>query len=75
MCFKERDLLAGTMFEHETISTVIEQQCNRLVVIFSPSFLKSQANQFLVSYAQAVALGKLICTTKMQKVGDEEISE
>ena len=58
MCIKDRDLLAGSMFEHETISRIIEERCNRLLAVFSPIFLKSQANQFLVSYAQALALGK-----------------
>jgi len=46
------------MFEHEIISRIIEERCNRLLAIFSPNFLKSPANQFLVSYAQALALGK-----------------
>jgi len=56
MCFKERDLMPGVMFEHEVIGRVIEERCNRLLIIFSPSFLESQANQFLVSYTQALAL-------------------
>lgn len=56
LCSKDRDLLPGLRFEHEIIGKMIELRCNRLLVIFSPSFLESPANQFLVSYAQAVAL-------------------
>ncbi|CAG7726742.1 unnamed protein product, partial [Allacma fusca] len=56
ICVKDRDLLGGSMFEHEIIGRIIEERCNRLLAIFSPHFLKSQANQFLVSYAQALAL-------------------
>lgn len=54
---KDRDLLPGVMFEHEVIGRLIEERCNRFLVILSPNFLKSSANQFLVSYAQASALG------------------
>ncbi|ODM99636.1 Myeloid differentiation primary response protein MyD88 [Orchesella cincta] len=56
LCSKDRDLLPGLKFEHEVIGKMIEERCNRLLVILSPSFLESNANQFLVSYAQAVAL-------------------
>lgn len=57
LCLKDRDLLPGVMFEHEVIGRLIEERCNRFLVIFSPNFLRSAANQFLVSYAQASALG------------------
>ena len=58
LCVKERDLLPGVMFEHEAVGRLIEQRCNRLLVIFSPSFLESEGNQFLVSFTQALALGE-----------------
>ncbi len=57
LCVKDRDLLPGIMFENEAIGKLIEDRCNRFLVIFSPNFLKSSANHFLVSYAQASALG------------------
>jgi len=56
LCVKDRDLLPGVMFEHEAIGKVIEERCNRLLVILSPSFLQSEGNKFLVSYTQALAL-------------------
>lgn len=56
MCLKDRDIMPGIMFEHEVIGKLIEERCNRLLIIFSPSFLQSPANNFLVSYTQALAL-------------------
>lgn len=56
LCLKNRDLLGGIMFEHEAIMRLISERCNRLIVIVSPAFLKSSANEFFVSFAQALAI-------------------
>lgn len=56
LCLKDRDLIGGLTFEHEAIMTVIAKRCNRLIVIASPNFLKSEANKFFVTFATALGI-------------------
>lgn len=58
LCVKERDLVAGIAFEHRAIIELISERCNRLIVIISPAYLKSQVNKFVVNYAVALGIGK-----------------
>lgn len=54
---KDRDLVGGVAFEHEAVMKLISERCNRLLIIISPSFLKSSANKFFLNYAQALSIG------------------
>ncbi|CAH1404907.1 unnamed protein product [Nezara viridula] len=56
LCTKERDLVGGVSFEHEAIMQLIRYRCKRLIVVVSPSFLNSPANQFLLTFAQALGI-------------------
>ncbi|XP_063234809.1 myeloid differentiation primary response protein MyD88 isoform X2 [Bacillus rossius redtenbacheri] len=56
LCVKHRDLVGGLAFEHKAIMDLIAERCNRLVVIISEDFLRSQANQFFVTFAQALGI-------------------
>ncbi|KOC70906.1 Myeloid differentiation primary response protein MyD88 [Habropoda laboriosa] len=58
LCLKDRDLIGGVTFEYEAVMTLISERCNRLIVIVSPNFLKSSANKFFLSYAQALGIDK-----------------
>lgn len=57
LCLKDRDLVGGVAFEHEAVMKLISERCNRLLIIISPSFLKSSANKFFLNYAQALSIG------------------
>lgn len=37
---------------------LISERCNRLIVVLSPNFIKSTANEFFLNYAQAIGIGK-----------------
>lgn len=56
LCVKDRDLLGGISFEHEAILRLISERCNRLIVIISNAFLKSNANKFFVNFGQAIGI-------------------
>lgn len=56
LCTKDRDLIGGLPFEHAAIMQLIRERCRRLIVIVSPTFLKSPANNFFITFAQAVGL-------------------
>lgn len=56
LCVKERDLIGGVSFEHEAILKLISERCNRLIVIVSPAFLESPANNFFVNFATALGI-------------------
>ncbi|XP_067010925.2 myeloid differentiation primary response protein MyD88 isoform X3 [Anabrus simplex] len=56
LCLRDRDLVGGHMFEHEAIMKLISERCDRLIVIITPNFLKSEANRFLVTFAHALAI-------------------
>ncbi|KMQ96636.1 myeloid differentiation primary response protein 88 [Lasius niger] len=58
LCLKDRDLVGGVAFEHEAVMKLISERCNRLLIIISPSFLKSSANKFFLNYAQALSIEK-----------------
>ncbi|XP_011167340.1 myeloid differentiation primary response protein MyD88 [Solenopsis invicta] len=58
LCLKDRDLVAGVEFEHEAVMKLISERCNRLLIIVSPSFLKSSANKFFLNYTQALSIEK-----------------
>ncbi|XP_012146576.1 myeloid differentiation primary response protein MyD88 isoform X2 [Megachile rotundata] len=58
LCLKDRDLIGGITFEHQAVMTLISERCNRLIVIVSPNFLKSPANDFFLSYAQGSGICK-----------------
>lgn len=56
LCLRDRDLVGGLTFEHEAIMRLIAKRCNRLIVIASPNFLKSEANKFFVTFATALGI-------------------
>ncbi|KAJ9590665.1 hypothetical protein L9F63_016293, partial [Diploptera punctata] len=56
LCLKDRDLVGGLTFEHEAIMRLIAMRCNRLIVIASPNFVKSEANKFFVTFATALGI-------------------
>nr|WCL52337.1 myeloid differentiation primary response protein MyD88 [Gryllodes sigillatus] len=58
LCVRDRDLVAGHVFEHEAIMRLIADRCNRLVVVISESFLQSEANKFFCTFAQALGIDK-----------------
>ena len=47
----ERDLVAGTV-GHEASSNIIQERCEKLIAIFSPSFFESQENKFLTDFGK-----------------------
>ena len=51
----QRDLCAGTS-EHATSAEIIKERCDKVVPIFSPSFVKSPASLFLTSFAHHVGI-------------------
>lgn len=63
LCIRDRDLIGGLQFEHDAIIKLIAERCRRLVVVVSSNFLKSKANKFFVTFAQALALGWLVTST------------
>ena len=46
----QRDLCAGTI-EHASSAKIIEERCDKVVTIFSPSFFESSTNRFNTSFA------------------------
>nr|BBG28459.1 adaptor protein Myd88 [Gryllus bimaculatus] len=56
LCVRDRDLVAGHVFEHEAIMRLISDRCNRLIVVISENFLKSEANKFFCTFAQALGI-------------------
>lgn len=58
LCTKS-DLIVQT-FEHTAIVNLIEQRCRRVIAVISKNFLNSpsNANRFLVDFAQAQQVGK-----------------
>ena len=51
----QRDLCAGTS-EHAASADLIKDRCDKVVAIFSPSFVKSSGNLFLTNFAQHVGI-------------------
>lgn len=58
LCVPERDLLGGIQM-HQAVTKLIMDRCNRLIVVVSPSFFKSHARKFFLSFGQAVGIGTL----------------
>ncbi|XP_035739489.1 myeloid differentiation primary response protein MyD88-like [Vespa mandarinia] len=58
LCIKDRDLIGGINFEHEAVMTLISERCNRMIIIISPNFFKSSANEFFLNYSQAISIDK-----------------
>ncbi|KAL0281098.1 UNVERIFIED_CONTAM: hypothetical protein PYX00_002193 [Menopon gallinae] len=56
LCVRDRDLIGGVQFEHDAITKLIAERCRRLVVVVSSNFLKSKANKFFVTFAQALGI-------------------
>ena len=50
MCIKDRDLLCGS-YQFDTVTRLISERCQRVIVILSPAFLKSPANEFFTNFA------------------------
>ena len=50
LCIKDRDLLCGS-YELDTITRLISGRCQRVIVVLSPAFLKSVANEFFTNFA------------------------
>lgn len=46
--------MAGIEFVHEAIMHIISERCYALIIIVSPDFFRSSANNFFTSYAQAL---------------------
>jgi hypothetical protein len=51
----QRDLCAGTT-EHAASADIIKERCDKVVPIFSPSFVKSSASLFLTNFAHHVGI-------------------
>ena len=51
----ERDLVAGTV-EHAASCNIIQDMCNKVTAIFSPSFFESQEKKFLTDFAQYIGI-------------------
>ena len=58
LCAKERDLLSGLSFEHDTIRRLLTDRCNRLIVVLSPAFVLSPLNEFIVNLAQSLGIAQ-----------------
>lgn len=61
LCLKDRDLVGGLQFESDSIVRLIIERCMRVIVVLSPEFLASSANNFFVLFAHALSVGKLYC--------------
>ena len=58
LCLKDRDLVGGLQFESDSIVRLIIERCMRVIVVLSPEFLASNANNFFVLFAHALSIGK-----------------
>ncbi|XP_068629857.1 myeloid differentiation primary response protein MyD88 [Battus philenor] len=52
----EDDLLPGHATQYEPISRLISERCHRIILVYSPDFLKCPANSYYTNYAQAVSI-------------------
>lgn len=55
ICVKDRVMLAGC-FELDAITTLINEKCDRLVVVFSESFFNSEEHKFFLKFAQMMGI-------------------
>lgn len=56
LCVKDRDLLGGFPLESDAILKLLENRCQRLIVIVSEAFLKSPMQVFITSFAQSLGI-------------------
>ncbi|KAG7175226.1 Myeloid differentiation primary response protein MyD88-like [Homarus americanus] len=56
LCLKDRDLVGGLQFESDSIVRLIIERCTRVIVILSPEFLASSANNFFILFAHALSV-------------------
>ncbi|XP_050733688.1 myeloid differentiation primary response protein MyD88-like [Eriocheir sinensis] len=56
LCLKDRDLVGGLQFESDSIVRLIIERCMRVIVVLSPEFLASNANNFFVLFAHALSI-------------------
>ncbi|VVC98613.1 unnamed protein product [Leptidea sinapis] len=57
MCTEE-DLLPGHATRFAPVSKLISERCQRIILVYSPDFLRSPANTFFMNLAQADAIEK-----------------
>lgn len=58
LCLKDRDLMAGLPFEHKAVTELISNRCRFVLPIFSPHFVNSEDNKFVVNFAEALGIGR-----------------
>ena len=51
--------MAGLPFEHQIVTELISNRCRFVLPIFSPNFLNSEDNKFVVNFSEALGIGKL----------------
>nr|XP_045624951.1 myeloid differentiation primary response protein MyD88-like [Procambarus clarkii] len=56
LCLKDRDLVGGLQFESDSIVRLIIERCTRVIVVLSPEFLASSANNFFILFAHALSV-------------------
>ncbi|KAI9562755.1 hypothetical protein GHT06_010209 [Daphnia sinensis] len=56
LCLKERDFIAGLPFEHQAVTELISNRCRFVLPIFSPNFLNSEDNKFVVNFSEALGI-------------------
>ena len=60
MCLKDRDFVAGLPFEHQAVTELISNRCRFVLPIFSPNFLNSEDNKFVVNFSEALGIGSSV---------------
>lgn len=50
--------MAGMPFEHQAVTELISNRCRFVLPIFSPHFVNSKDNEFVVSFSEALGIGK-----------------
>ncbi|KAK4315097.1 hypothetical protein Pmani_013659 [Petrolisthes manimaculis] len=56
LCLKDRDLVGGLQFESDSIVRLIIERCTRVIIVLSPEFLESMANNFFILFAHALSI-------------------
>lgn len=62
----KEDLVGGLAFEHQGLLQLVSERCHRVIVILSRYFFDSPVNRFIISFAQALAIGKCKNTLNTQ---------
>lgn len=57
MFLPERDLVAGTI-EHSASADIISNRCDKVLTVFTPTFLESARNKLYTDLAQYVGVQK-----------------